>query len=588
LSKAPRARTQKPIVADGPLPVPRILLGAGVELDADTEAERQLRMEKLKAELTAMAAAGNVATAIDRMMGVVAELEQENERLSWRLLRAQRFRFGSNTEKLAGDEIKQLYLALGGDTSSSAPADSLTVPVPAAPVESTETETSPKAPAGKKRRNRKVGGATVVDPSVERKVTKVPVPAEELTCAICGTKKTVFDVLRHERIEFVPAKVVVHVEEREKLSCPSCHKDVSVAPRAESAPAVVRRVGASVLAKLIAEKCSLSLPLDRQRRELDRMGLHLPDKTLASHWAYATDILGPVGTCFAGKVFSSKIVGIDDSVLKTLDRHAKNGIFRAHLWCFVGTDGTVGGREMVAWAYTKSWDAEEIADRISSIDGMIQCDGYAGYAREIEDEDGEPMIVVPDERRLGCGMHVRSKFHAALLAKDRRAAIPLKLIGDIYLIESKCKEQGLDAEARGAVRRARSIPILDELDRWVDSTHPLLLPKSPLRRATTYAINQRPYFRRCFSDGAFEIDNGRTERRIRVFAVGRRNFLFTGSIRGGERLAVAYTLVDNCIILGIDPRRYLQDTIEKLERGHPLSRMSELLPDRWAADHAGK
>ena len=103
-----------------------------------------------------------------------------------------------------------------------------------------------------------------------------------------------------------------------------------------------------------------------------------------------------------------------------------------------------------------------------------------------------------------------------------------------------------------------------------------------MRRATTYAINQRPFFRRCFSDGAFEIDNGRTERRIRNYAVGRRNFLFTGSVRGGERLAVAYTLVDNCLILGIDPRRYLQDTIDKLERDHALSRMSELTPARWA------
>jgi transposase len=109
------------------------------------------------------------------------------------------------------------------------------------------------------------------------------------------------------------------------------------------------------------------------------------------------------------------------------------------------------------------------------------------------------------------------------------------------------------------------------------------LPKSPLRRATTYAINQRPYFRRCFDDGRFEIDNGRCERRIRPFTVGRRNFLFTGSVRGGERLAVAYTLVDNCLILGIDPHVYLVDIITKLESGWPLSRLSELTPANWFA-----
>lgn len=578
-------KSSKTITANGPLPCPRELLSAGVELDADLELERQRRMEALKAELGTMAASGNIEGAIDKMMGMVLDLERENERVSWRLLRAIRYRFGRNTEKLDSDELKQLYLALGGDASAPTSANGPLVPVPEPPTEvvQADAESPTEVHSGKKRRKRKTGGATTIDASVERLVTNVPVPKDERTCAICGAAKTVFDFVEHERIEFVPAKIVVHVERREKMTCPTCHKDVSVAPRASVSP-VVRRVGSSFLAQLLADKCATAQPLDRQRREFDRMGLHMPDKTLASHWAYANDTLEPVALALTGQVFGSTIVGVDDSHLKMLDRTAKHGVRRAHLWCFVGTDGTVGGRESVAWGCTQSWDAEEIADWFSSIDGMIQCDGYAGYSSEVEDDDGHTLVAVPDERRLGCGMHIRSKFHAALLAKDRRAAVPLKLFADIYLIEADCKQRGLDAKARGEVRRERSLPIVDQLDHWVDGVHSTLLPKSPLRRATTYAINQRPYFRRCFTDGAFEIDNGRTERRIRNYAVGRRNFLFTGSPRGGERLAVAYTLVDNCLILGIDPRRYLQDTIDKLERGHPLARMSELVPARWAGD----
>jgi transposase len=588
LSKSSPRNSSRKIVAEGPLPLPRELLGAGVELDADVEVERQHRMEAIKAELCGMAAAGDIAKAIDKMMGIVSELERENERISWRLLRALRYRFGRSTEKLNSGELKQLCLALGGDASAPTTAEGPLVPVPEAPTEALGGESNVPAstPNGKKRRNRKTGGATVIDASVERKVVDDnKVPKEERTCAICGAEKVVFHTVEHERIEFVPAKVVVHVEKCEKMSCPICHKDVSTAPRA-SAPAVVRKAGASLLAKLIGSKCAMSQPLDRQRRELDRMGLHMPDKTIASYWAYGTDILAPVALSTMGTVFGHKIVGVDDSHLKLLDKTAKNGIRRAHLWCFVGTDGSVGGQETVAWGFTESWDAEDIRDWFSSIDHWIQCDGYAGYSSEVDDDDGNTLVAVPEERRLGCGMHIRSKFHAALFAKDKRAAVPLKLIGDLYVIEAECKARGLDAHARGQVRLARSIPILDELDRWVDTIHPTLLPKSPLRRATTYAINQRLYFRRCFSDGIFEIDNGRTERRIRNFTVGRRNFLFTGSVRGGERLAVAYTLVDNCLILGIDPQRYLEDTINKLERGHPLSRMSELVPSRWAADHS--
>ena len=119
------------------------------------------------------------------------------------------------------------------------------------------------------------------------------------------------------------------------------------------------------------------------------------------------------------------------------------------------TDGTVGGRETVAYGYTKSWNAEEIADWFSSIEGWIQCDGYAGYSSEVEDDDGETLVAVPDDRRLGCGMHIRSKFHAALLAKDRRAAIPLKFFADLYLIEAECKAVPFDARPRRDSGRAK-------------------------------------------------------------------------------------------------------------------------------------
>jgi len=94
LSQSQPKRKEKTFIVDGALPVPRDLLCAGIELDSDIEIERQHRMEALKAELGAMAAQGNFANAIDKMMGIVLSLEQENERMSWRLLRALRYRFG--------------------------------------------------------------------------------------------------------------------------------------------------------------------------------------------------------------------------------------------------------------------------------------------------------------------------------------------------------------------------------------------------------------------------------------------------------------------------------------------------------------
>jgi transposase len=582
-------------VARGPLPVPKELLIADVMLEPELEIERQQRAEMLKAELVRMFAEGNGAKAIDHAMTVIVDLERANDRMAWRVLRALRYRFGHSTERLSREELKQLFLAFGGEPTEADLQPELPVPAPVEPEQVSEAETgtdtgseaSTESPTKKKRQRVR---AMKVATRVERNVTVVPVPESERACALCGAEKRCFGTVDHERFVFVPAKIVVQVEQREKLACEACRKDVSVAPRLEI-PSVTRKVDASLLAKLASDKCVLGLPLDRQRRELTRMGLDVPEKTLQSYWAYTADLVEPVALATLSSVLASNIVAADDTHLKTLDKTQKHGTFRGHLWCFVGTDGTAGGAEKVAYGYTPSWDASEIIDWFASIDGAIQCDGYAGYAREVEvevdeTEEVKTRVAVPPERRLGCGMHIRSKFHDALLAKDGRAAIPLKYFAELYAIEEGCKKRELNAVARGEERKLRSLPVLKALDDWVDSIHPKLLPKSPMRRATTYAINQREYFRRCFEDGRFEIDNGRVERRIRLFAVARRNFLFTGSVRGGERLAILFTLIDNCLLLGVDPYGYLVDVIGKLESGWPLRSLSDLIPQNWAANQA--
>lgn len=573
----------------GRLPIPAELLTAGVPLDADLELERQQRMEALKAKLTQMFAEGRGAQALDQVMVAMSGLERANERLAWRVLRANRYRFGRSTERLSREELDQLLLAFDGDLAATAPGAEPAVPAPPEP-EQTDDPTVPQPAtdsAEKKPKKRQRVRSIKVSAEVERNITLASVPEEERTCALCGCEKKVFGHIEHELFRYVPAKIVVDVERREKAGCEHCRKDVSVAPR-EKAPAVVRKVDASLLAKLVGEKCVLALPLDRQRRELQRLGLDIPEKTLQSYWSYTTDLIEPVAIATLSLALGKSIVGADDSHLKTLDKGSKHGVFRGHLWCFVGTDGAVGGPETIGYGYAPTWEATEITDWFSAIDGDVQCDGYAGYAREVEDDDGDTLVAVPPERRLGCGMHIRSKFHAALLAKDRRAAIALKHFADLYQVEADCKLRGLGADARGDERRRRSLPTLDAFNAWVDELHPKLLPKSPLRIATMYAINQRDFFRRCFQDGRFEIDNGRVERRIRMFAVARRNFLFTGSVRGGERLAAAFTLADNCLALGVDPERYLADIIGKLERSWPMRRLSELIPQNWASDQAAQ
>ncbi len=177
-------------------------------------------------------------------------------------------------------------------------------------------------------------------------------------------------------------------------------------------------------------------------------------------------------------------------------------------------------------------------------------------------------------------MHVRRRFHAAFKAGHRGASVPIELIAGIYKIEREAK--GLSPAKRLALRKEKSIPLLDDFDAWVDDTVVTLLPASPVCRAAKYAKQQRDYIRLCFSDGRFEIDNGRVEREIREVAIGRKNYLFSGSSDGAKRLAHAYTVVLSARKCGLPVREYLIDVLGKLQSGWSLRQLTQLMPQNWA------
>ena len=84
-----------------------------------------------------------------------------------------------------------------------------------------------------------------------------------------------------------------------------------------------------------------------------------------------------------------------------------------------------------------------------------------------------------------------------------------------------------------------------------------------------------------------ELDNNRSERSLRQVAVGRKNWLFAGSPRGAAAAATAYTLLMSCRELGVPPREYLIDVLERVST-HPHDRIAELTPRGWQAARAGQ
>jgi transposase len=148
-------------------------------------------------------------------------------------------------------------------------------------------------------------------------------------------------------------------------------------------------------------------------------------------------------------------------------------------------------------------------------------------------------------------------------------------IGALYQIESEIR--GRAPDKRREVRQARSRPLLDSMRRWLEDSLPKLSTKSDTSQAIRYALTRWEALLRFCADGRLEIDNNCAERALRAVAVGRKNYLFAGSDRGGERAATFYALIGTAKLNGLDPEAYLRQVLTRIA-DHPINRIAELLP----------
>ena len=154
------------------------------------------------------------------------------------------------------------------------------------------------------------------------------------------------------------------------------------------------------------------------------------------------------------------------------------------------------------------------------------------------------------------------------------------MIGQLYKIERRCQEKPLKAEGIQKKREEESQPILNQIYDWLVKYHPQVLPKSLLGQAICYALNHWNALTVYVKDGRLEIDNNRSERCIKGVVLGRKNYLFMGSLKGGKAAAIIYSLIETCKQNGVDPVAYLADVLARIPT-HPNKRIHELLPYQW-------
>jgi transposase len=376
-----------------------------------------------------------------------------------------------------------------------------------------------------------------------------------------------------ETLECVPRswKVVEHV--REKLSCRRC--EAITQPPAPSHPIARGRAGPNLLALVLVSKYGHHLPLHRQSAIYAREGVEIDVSTLADWVGAAAATTMPLVEAIRRHVFAAERIHADDTTVPVL---AKERTRTGRLWVYVRDDRPFAGRAPPAAAFFYSPDrgGEHPERQLAGFAGIMQADAYAGFNRLYE-PGREPGPIL----EAACWAHARRKFYElAAVAKAPIAAEAVRRIDGLFALEREIN--GRTADERRTLRQEHADPILAELEPWLVAQRQRVSGKSEIGKAIAYALKRWPALTRFLADGRICLSNNAAERALRGIAVGRHNWTFAGSDRGGERAAAVYTLIETAKLNAMDPQAWLANVLARTA-DHPAKRIDELLPWNWRA-----
>jgi transposase len=241
-----------------------------------------------------------------------------------------------------------------------------------------------------------------------------------------------------------------------------------------------------------------------------------------------------------------------------------------HIWTTLGDRA----HPYTTFHYTDSRSRDGPAAFLKGFTGYLQTDAYSSYESVVNKSAGKILAV-------GCWAHVRREFFDARHNQPREVHYVLGLIAQLYDVEDEVRGRS-DAE-RLAARQQRSLLVLKRLGEYLREQKGLALPKSQFGKAINYALNQWEALLLYASDGRLEIDNNSSERTLRPCAIGRRNWMFFGSDRGGETAAILMSILAGARRHGIEPFAYVRQSLIALSSA--VVDLRSLLPDVWIAAH---
>ena len=492
------------------------------------------------------------------LIGTVEQLQKVNQQLREELNLYRRKLFGQSSERHAEDDSQLHLFDLGGQDA----------------IEEQKDDPEPPTPPKRRRRRKK---SEKLPGHLKRKVIEADVPPEERMCSCCGEEMPVIGTDISERLDLIPAELFVWEIRRYRRACCQCKERVAQVragqePGGLTTPVPGSDYGFGVYTQIITNKFADHLPLYRGEDIFARAGMMIPRNTQFGMLANMAALIAPLRALMKSQVVSGRVIGVDDTSVRMQDPSIPGRMRTARFWLYRGRED----HPYNVFDFTESRGRDGPAGFLNDFHGHAVVDAYGV-------KDG---VYLGKEKQIlaaCCNSHARRKFVEAQPNDPVAAARAMAMYRGLYDVEDRVRQAS--ADERLELRQRESVPLMNELHDWLveKDGDPRVLPKSSLGKAVRYALNQWDELCVFLDDGAIPFDNNETERELRSLTIGRQNWLFVGSGRGGEVAAAMYSLVSSAARHNLDVWAYVDDCIRQLAGG--CTDYESLLPDVWRGSH---
>jgi transposase len=500
------------------------------------------------------------------------ENEELAAKLAWyeeqfRISRSKRF--GVSSEKTHTDQ-----LSLFNEAESENCADAVL----------SEPKVEEVIPAKRKKQK---GRKDSVIKALPKSVIEYRLTPEEAVCPDCGG--ALHEMTRNIRSELtvIPARVSVTEHVQYVYACRNCDRNGTKTPitTAKAPNGVLRNslASPSFLAYIMNSKYVLALPLYRQEQELRRAGINIGRQTLAN-WTIRASVLylKPIYDLLHEELVKRDVLFADETTLEVLREPGREASADSYMWLY--RTGGDTDKHIVLYDYRQGRSGDFPKAFLAGFSGYLHVDGYAGYHKLISAAGTGP----PADSGItlvGCWAHARRPYDEAMRAMPKGADITgtltekgLSYCNFLFKTEESLKH--LSPEERKERRLAKSLPAVEEYFAWVKSAALAASPKMKIGEAVNYSIRQEKKLRAFLLDGRLELSNNRSERSIKPFIIGRKNWLFAGTPGGAEASSVIYSIAETAKENGLSVIPYLTHLFETLSNtaGAEKAVLSALLP----------